>query len=1331
MRNIYRQTEITMLFFSVFVVFTSCSKGTRVLSSKIDSVGGERSIAEGVTDQGASGKADSNYRGDQSLQAPATSEIAGAATVFPIGSLSISATIGLNKGSSVATLGVIAGLGLNTGVAAAGTPVSISSNPTQDTRSPFVLSLPIPRTSSLALSDQQLVVFYEQFQADSGTYTVGVLAADDLALDGSVVKVKVKSFGTYQTAYLTKTISGSSSKSGQAADFATPDRDAPVIISIASLSTDGVYTAGQSLTFKLNFSEAVTVTGAPVLKLALTGTTANAVYVSGSGSTALIFTYTVGSADSVALLDYASANPVVLGSAQIADAAGNQANLGLPIPGSAGSLSKIASLQINGTALGIVNVSSTKADGFYAAPNTVTIDVTFSGVVTVTGTPKLKLENGVSGAYAYYSSGSGTNVLSFVNTIATADNSSDLDYYSSTALNLNGGTIRDASAKDVSVTLPAPGSTGSLGANKNLVIDNIDPLAPLVSVGSTTFNSTFTVSINQAATADANFKEFRYLLTAGTLDCTTGTVSASQPTSIAISSTTVLRVISCDLAGHMSPETSATYTLAPPPTTITGVSSTNSNTTYKVGDVISITVNFQDPVTVSGYPQLLLETGLVDQYATLDSVSGSAVTFHYTVQNGDSSADLDYQSTAALILNGATIVDSFGTNADLTLPNPGGSGSLGANKNIVIDGVAPKITQVSAPSGTYGVGSTLTVTVTFDSAVIIGGSGSPSLALSNGRSATYGSVSGTAMTFTYTVAAGDSSSAHLDYSSTSALSLNGRTLTDAAGNAAVLTLPAPSASGSLGYVSAVVIQATTVPPVITPAGTPILPTKPGLTTTPTLKFSIDKGVSSVQAFSNSGCSTMVGSAGASTANTQISLTLSTALLSSGTYSIYAKAFMADSTPSACTLIGSYTTGVYKVVVATNSYSSAGWACAIVNGGLKCWGSNGQGQLGDGTITTYRSTPVVIYSENSGVTDIALNTDNSASGNSTCVVKNSAVYCWGNNSSGQLGDGTITQKLAPTLIGSLNSGVTAIYSSTGTACALKNGGLICWGYNGLANGITGTGNTSASYIVTPAPVMGSLIGATNVTEVSMADSHSCAIASGRVHCWGMNAYGVLGNNDTFGNPLAEPQDIGLSGAGKISTDQYSTCAVVSDSAQCWGSNTYGQLGDGTNVNRFGPTSVFINNVTDIIAGFSTYAMLNTSSFYGWGLNSNSELYYLDVANKNIPTPPTSISGATVSGYGTSKAGGSADVVCFIIDGGVQCRGHNTAANFPGIGSNSGYVVSTNSYVTQVDASSKFSCAIVGSGAAIKCWGVNNQGQLGNGNTTTPTLGSTVSVLLNIP
>ena len=149
---------------------------------------------------------------------------------------------------------MIAGLGLNTGVAATGTPVSISSNPAQDTRSPFVLSLPIPRTSSLALSDQQLVVFYEQFQADSGKYTVGVLAADDLSLEGSIVKIKVKNFGTYQTAYLTNTISGSSSKSGQATDFATPDRDAPAIVSIASLSPDGVYSSGQTLTFKLNFS---------------------------------------------------------------------------------------------------------------------------------------------------------------------------------------------------------------------------------------------------------------------------------------------------------------------------------------------------------------------------------------------------------------------------------------------------------------------------------------------------------------------------------------------------------------------------------------------------------------------------------------------------------------------------------------------------------------------------------------------------------------------------------------------------------------------------------------------------------------------------------------------------------------------------------------------------------------------------------------------------------------------------------------------------------------------------------------------------------------------
>ncbi len=125
--------------------------------------------------------------------------------------------------------------------------------------------------------------------------------------------------------------------------------------------------------------------------------------------------------------------------------------------------------------------------------------------------------------------------------------------------------------------------------------------------------------------------------------------------------------------------------------TVTGVTSSTANGSYKVGDQVSIQVGFSEAVTVSGTPQLVLETGTTDR--TLDYVSGSggtALTFTYTVQTGDTSADLDYLSTSALALNSGTInATSGGAAAVLTLASPGASESLGDSKAIVIDTTAP------------------------------------------------------------------------------------------------------------------------------------------------------------------------------------------------------------------------------------------------------------------------------------------------------------------------------------------------------------------------------------------------------------------------------------------------------------------------------------------------------------------------------------------------------------------------------------------------------------------------------------------------------------------
>ncbi|CAN5205883.1 hypothetical protein BH20ACI2_BH20ACI2_20270 [soil metagenome] len=134
--------------------------------------------------------------------------------------------------------------------------------------------------------------------------------------------------------------------------------------------------------------------------------------------------------------------------------------------------------------------------------------------------------------------------------------------------------------------------------------------------------------------------------------------------------------------------------------TVTNVDSPGGSGAFGVGAVIPVTVTFGAPVTVTGTPRLILATGGTGFPVNYTSGSGTAVlTFTYTVQAGHASADLDYTSTAALVLNGGTINSFGGTPATLTLPAPGATGSLGFNRNIIIDTIAPDTTILTGPSG--------------------------------------------------------------------------------------------------------------------------------------------------------------------------------------------------------------------------------------------------------------------------------------------------------------------------------------------------------------------------------------------------------------------------------------------------------------------------------------------------------------------------------------------------------------------------------------------------------------------------------------------------------
>ena len=385
------------------------------------------------------------------------------------------------------------------------------------------------------------------------------------------------------------------------------------------------------------------------------------------------------------------------------------------------------------------------------------------------------------------------------------------------------------------LTLPGPGATGSLGANKSIVIDTVAPT--VTNVTSSTANGTYTtgqsISIQVAFSETVNVTGTPRLAlnTGGTANYSSGsggstlvftyTVAAGETnahldyTSInalslnggaindAALNPAVLTLAAPGAAGSLGANKS--FVINPPPTTVTNVTSTAANGAYRAGTSIAILVTFSATVAVTGTPQLALNSGGTASYS---SGNGTAtLTFVYTVAAGQSSAHLDYTSTSALTLNGGAITDVNSLAAVLTLPGTGAAGSLGANKSIVIDTLAPTVTDVtsSTANGTYTTGQSIAIQVGFSKAVNV--TGTPKLLLNSGGTANFTSGSGgSTLVFTYTVAAGETN-AHLDYSSISALSLNGGAINDAALNPAVLTLAEPGAAGSLGANKSFVIPA--------------------------------------------------------------------------------------------------------------------------------------------------------------------------------------------------------------------------------------------------------------------------------------------------------------------------------------------------------------------------------------------------------------------------------------------------------------------------------------------------------------------------------------------
>ena len=443
-------------------------------------------------------------------------------------------------------------------------------------------------------------------------------------------------------------------------------------------------------------------------------------------------------------------------------------------------------------------------------------------------------------------------------------------------------------------------------------------------------------------------------------------------------------------------------------------------------------------------------------------------------------------------------------------------------------------------------------------------------------------------------------------------------------------------------------------------------------------------------------------------------------------------------------------------IAAGNYHS----CAIQNGAAKCWGYDGNDQLGDG-IRRNRNTPVQVHGLNTDVTAIAAGFSHS------CAIQNGAAKCWGYNGYGLLGDGTYRDRNTPVQVSGLTADVTAIATGAYHSCAIQYGIVKCWGRGHIGQLGDGTRiSRNVPVLVAELGVPGPLIRATipsvpralSVTEVTfdsiavgwdVPDENGGASITGHQISWhggdtsGMAsisttetsytitdlAPGTLYNIDVVAvNRVGSsiPVELSQRTAGtvpdaptglttqSISLGAFHSCAISNGAAKCWGWGGSGQLGNGKP--QLSGNPVLVNVVNGLSAGVTAIATgdihscaIQNGAAKCWGYNADGQLGDGTYKDRNIPVQ--------VNGLNTNVTviAGTSQKTCAIQNGAAKCWGSNrygelgdgtiTSRSIPV------QVHGLNANVTAIAPGGTHSCAI--QNGAAKCWGYNHNGQLGDG------------------
>ena len=611
----------------------------------------------------------------------------------------------------------------------------------------------------------------------------------------------------------------------------TAPRVAFVVMESSPVSGD-TYERDEVISVRVAFDRAVDVGGTPQLALGIGAQTRQASYASGTGPppTALVFRYTVVSGDADSDGVSIGADALGLNSGTIDVAGGTtDALLGLGSRAIENNRNhKVAGGTLTASAVNGAAIASSPASGStYGLGEQIEVAVTFTRLVTVSGTPQLALGIGTETRQANYVSGTGTDSLTFRYAVIAADSDADGLSVGASALGLNSGTINDArdgttaaslglgtnaiandgdhkvdgttegtpGVTDVSiVSSPVSGDTYErgevirveVGFDRVVTVTGAPQLA--LGIGTQTRQASYASGTGTASlvfhytVVQADVDTDGISVGANALSLNSGTIKVAGGTTDAVLG-----------LGASAIENSGSHKVAGGTLTASAVgaaaiaSTPSSGNTYGLGEQIEVAVTFTRPVTVSGTPQLALGIGTETRQANYVSGTGTdSLTFRYAVMAADRDADGLSVGATALGLNSGTINDARDgtTAASLGL----GTNAIANDGNHRVDGALapPRVTGVAigspAVGDTFESGDTIEATVTFNKAVDV--SGTPQLALGIGsqtRQASYASGTGTAsLVFRYTVVQADTDTDGLSIGA-NALRLNSGTIDVAGG----------------------------------------------------------------------------------------------------------------------------------------------------------------------------------------------------------------------------------------------------------------------------------------------------------------------------------------------------------------------------------------------------------------------------------------------------------------------------------------------------------------------------------------------------------------------